>query len=125
MPSSWATILGLSWPAEIDRILPKQEGAYADGLNTSDWISKDWKQLWTRRRTRAEGGQGGRLSRASLTRLPSSSLAASLLLDFDDLDWKLEQQTMPASHRETTNSWSPPRKPTHMPTAAFDDALFS
>ena len=39
-----------------DRILPKQEGAYADGLNTSDWISTDWKQLWTRRRTHREGG---------------------------------------------------------------------
>ena len=47
MPLSWATILGHSWPAKIDSILPKQEEAYADGLNTSDWISKDWKQLWT------------------------------------------------------------------------------
>jgi hypothetical protein len=43
MPSSWATILGLSQPAEIDSILPKQEGAYADGLDASDWINKDWK----------------------------------------------------------------------------------
>jgi hypothetical protein len=38
-----ATILGLSQPAEIDSILPKQEGAYADGLDASDWINKDWK----------------------------------------------------------------------------------
>jgi hypothetical protein len=45
MPSSLAKIPGLSWPSEFDSILPKQEGAYADGLNTSDWINKDWKQL--------------------------------------------------------------------------------
>jgi hypothetical protein len=45
-------ILGLTWPAEIDSILPKQEGVYADGLNASDWINTDW----TRRRTRIEGG---------------------------------------------------------------------
>ena len=45
---------GLSSPTEIDGILPKQEGAYADGLDASDWINTDWKQLWTRRRTRAK-----------------------------------------------------------------------
>ena len=39
MPSSWATILGLSWTAKIDGILPKQEGAYADGLNALNWIN--------------------------------------------------------------------------------------
>ena len=62
--------MGLSWPAEIASILPKQEGAYPDGLDASDWINTDWMELWTRRRTLTEGEQGGRLRRASLTRLP-------------------------------------------------------
>ena len=102
MPSSWATILGLSWPAELDGFLPKKEGAYADGLNASHWINTDWKQLWTRRRTRIEGGQGGRLSRASLTRLPIFFTGSKSCLDSDDLDSKLEQQTMLATQGLTT-----------------------
>jgi hypothetical protein len=88
MPSSWATILGLSWPARIAGILPKQERAYTDGLNTSDWIHTDRKELRTRRRTPTEGEQGGRLRRASLTHLPSSSLAAILCLGLQRLGLK-------------------------------------
>jgi hypothetical protein len=49
---------------------PQARGGFADGLDASHWINMDWKQLWTRRRTRTEGGQSRRLRRASLTRLP-------------------------------------------------------
>ena len=79
--------------SRIDGFLPKQEGAYADGLNALDWINTDWKKLWTRRRTRIEGGQGRRLRRASLTRLPV------LLTGSKSLPWTLTTWTQSWSNR--------------------------
>ena len=105
MPSSWATILGLSQAAEIDGILPKQEGAYADGLNASHWINTDWNQLWTRRRTRAKQEIEESFSHPP----PHPSHWQQDLLD---LDPKPEQQTMLATLRRTTHGWSSLRKPT-------------
>jgi len=69
MPSSWATILGLSWLLEIDGFLPRQEGAFSAGFTTWDGST------WTGWSSGPEGGleewgaHGGRWSSDSLTGL--------------------------------------------------------
>ena len=103
MPSSWATILGLSWPAEIDGFLPKQEGAYADGLNASDWISTGLEAALDSK----EDSQRGRAKQEieesfshSPPHLPHWQQVNAL--DSNDFDLKLEQETMLATQGLTT-----------------------
>ena len=94
-------------------------------LDSLPWSNQHGlEQLWTRRRTPTEGGQGWKLSNASLTCLPVFTFGMDgSALDSDDLDSLIEQQML-ANHGRTTTARALPASQRHTDMEAFNDPSF-